>query len=195
MKRLSILLFLLGSFSLNAVEETTALSMYKEEEKFLKKMSVIGTMFPIPGLSTVFQAPFLWTKYHRFKKVRKIFSAAEVLSNQSQFSKKKIQKSTTRMENFLKRIKKESQVNASYPTMFDFLAEDQKKLDKRINDLSLCKLTNLLDQANRLIPASIGDKRLKYLACSNLEDFCSVFICASYSGGGTSILEAQLSGF
>ena len=147
---------------LNAVTTEThsnARSLFEKEKKSLKNVALIGTFLPVPILSTIFQAPHLWSEYNKCKKIYNYLVYSHIHINRNDFSKNKKNKADKNLQLLLEKIKEESLAARKNPTSIFTPSEGQKKLDARIDTMTISDLANLINKADKVIPDVLGDAR------------------------------------
>jgi len=199
MKRIAIYItsfFIFISPLLSAIttkEIPNARTLYKKEKKQLNKLALLGTFLPIPVVSTIFQAPKLWSNYLECRKMYKIFKYSFILENKKSFSEKDIIKAEKRIKKLLDKIKEETIESTKKPSLFNQNLKNQQVLTNRILKMSTSDLSKLLNEADKIIPPLLGDPRFSYAKYDIKTLIYTLRVVQSFDTGlGQSIFEKSL---
>lgn len=159
------LLFSVSSYNYAKTTEDipNARTLYKKELKKLHKSSWIKTFFPIPIVSTIFNAPQSWKNYFNCKTMYRYFKSAHIYQNKSLEKTRKYKKAKKRLTRLLRKIQSETKARMFIEeNQAGERNERQQTLSDKILKLTVADLAELLNEADKIIPPVLGDPRFKF---------------------------------
>ena len=164
-----------------------ARALYKFEKRELRKEALVKTFSPIPLISIS-----AWRNHSDCKEFYNFFKSAHVLKDQNKFSTRQIIKAQKRMAHLFKDIREEiAQKKKELPSLLE--EKGQKKLIKKVEAMHIDDLVDLLNRADKTIPALLGDASIPFAKYDKANLIYAIYIVdKKKSKKPVSILEASI---